>query len=111
MRLRMFVPEFAVDEVLPGQRARLLLDNRYSPIDARVDAVLPASIALEPGLEAAGSYKGLSNTRYYVAEAYVANDGKLLDLMSGTVKIRIGRQSMAGLTVREVRDFVGRKVW
>ncbi|MGO9516777.1 MAG: HlyD family efflux transporter periplasmic adaptor subunit [Candidatus Korobacteraceae bacterium] len=111
MRLRMFVPEFAVDEVRPGQRARLLLDNRYSPIDARVDAVLPASIALEPGLEAAGSYKGLANTRYYVAEAYVANDGKLLDLMSGTVKIRIGRQSIAGLTVREVRDFVGRKVW
>ncbi|MGA3316557.1 MAG: HlyD family efflux transporter periplasmic adaptor subunit [Candidatus Korobacteraceae bacterium] len=111
MRARLFVPEFDASDVHPGQPVRLLLEGSYSPIDGRVDAVLPASTTLAAGLESATSYKGLANTKYYVAEAYLPHNDNLRDQMSGTAKIRIGRQSIAGLTVREVRDFVGRKVW
>jgi len=111
MRARLFVPEFAVNEVRNGQPIRLLLDGRYKPFDARVAAILPASTSLDAGLEPATSYKGLANARYFVVEAYLPNDGSLRDQMSGTAKIRVGRQSLAGLLGREVQEFVGRKVW
>jgi putative peptide zinc metalloprotease protein len=111
MRARMFVPEFSVNEVRPDQPVRLLLDGRYQPIDTEVSEVLPASAELAPGLESASSYKGLANSKFYVVESYVTNDGSLRDQMNGLVKIRTGRQSAAGLMAREVVDFVGRKVW
>jgi multidrug resistance efflux pump len=111
MRARMFVLEFAVNEVRTGQPIRLLLDGQTSPIHGRVANVLPSSTSLDSGLEPATSYKGLANTRYYVAESYLPNDGSLRDQMSGIAKIRIGRQTLAGLLGREVREFVGRKVW
>jgi putative peptide zinc metalloprotease protein len=111
MRARMFVLEFAVNEVRTDQPIRLLLDGQTSPIHGRVANVLPASTSLDSGLEPATSYKGLANTRYYVAESYLPNDGSLRDQMSGIAKIRIGRQTLAGLLGREVREFVGRKVW
>jgi multidrug efflux pump subunit AcrA (membrane-fusion protein) len=111
MRARLFVPEFAVNEVRNGQPIRLLLDGRYKPFDARVAAILPASTSLDAGLEPATSYKGLANARYFVVEAYLPNDGSLRDQMSGTAKIRVGRQSLAGLLGREAQEFIGRKVW
>jgi len=111
MHVRLFVPEFVVNEVRPGQPIRLLLDGWYSPMDSRVTAVLPTLTSLASGLEPAASYKGLADTQYYVAESYLPNDGSLRDEMSGNAKIRIGRQSLGGLIVREVREFVGRKVW
>jgi HlyD family secretion protein len=111
MRARLFVPEFAVNEIRTGQPFRLLLDGRYVPVDGRLVTVLPTPSSLVSGLEPATSYKGLANTKYYVAESYLPNDGSLLDQMSGYAKIRIGRQSLAELLGREVWDFVGRKVW
>jgi putative peptide zinc metalloprotease protein len=111
MRVRMFVPEFSVNEVRPDQPVRLLLDGRYQPVDTEVSEVLPASAELAPGLESASSYKGLANSKFYVVESYVTNDGSLRDQMNGLVKIRTGRQSAAGLMAREVVDFVGREVW
>jgi hypothetical protein len=88
-----------------------LLDGRYQPVDSKVSEVLPASTELASGLESANSYKGLANSKFYVAESYVTNDSNLRDQMSGTVKIRVGRQSITGVIAREVREFVGRKVW
>ena len=111
MRVRMYVPEFAIHEVQRDQQARLLLSDRYRPIDASVSSVLPGSTVLASGLEPAGSYQGLANTKYYVAESYLRNDGSLRDQMSGTAKIRVGWQSIAGLVGRDVRDFTGRKLW
>jgi putative peptide zinc metalloprotease protein len=111
MRARMFVPEFEVNEVRPGQAVRLLFDGRYQPVGTQVAAVLPGSTDLAAGLESASAYKGLANSKFYVAESYVTNDPGLRDQMSGNAKIRIGRQSIAGLLARELRDFVGRKIW
>ena len=111
MRARLFVPEFAVNEVRPGQPVRLLLDGHYQPFDTKVSDVFPASTTLAPGLESATSYKGLANSSYFVAESYVTNDGSLRDQMSGNAKIQTERQSIAGLIGRELREFVGRKVW
>jgi putative peptide zinc metalloprotease protein len=111
MRARLFLPEFAVNDVRPGQPVRLLFDGSFQPIDAKISALLPASTSLAPGFESVSSYKGLANTQYYVAEAYLSNDGTLRDQMSGDAKIRIGRQSIGGLLARQLREFVGRKVW
>jgi putative peptide zinc metalloprotease protein len=111
MRARIFVPEFEVNHVRPGQDVRLLLDGRYSPISGAITEVVPASSVLTSGLESATAYKGLANMRFYVAEAILPNDGNLRDQMSGTAKIRIGRQSIASMVGRELSDFVGRKVW
>lgn len=111
MRTRMFIPEYEVNEVRSGQPVRLMLESRSNPIDSKVSEVLPASMDLVPGLESTTSYTGLANTRFYVAESILPNDGSLIDQMSGTAKIRVGRQSLAGWTGREVREFVGRKIW
>ena len=111
MRARIFVPEFEEHEIRPGQTVRLLLGGGFRPFTATVSAVLPVSSALDSGLESATAYKGLANTRFYVAESLVPNDGTLRDQMSGTAKIRIGRQSIAGMLGREMREFAGRKVW
>ena len=77
MRARIYLPEFAVDDVRAGLPIRLLLDGRYTPVDGRLDVVLPASTSLAPGLEPAASYKGFANAQYYVAESYLRNDGSL----------------------------------
>jgi putative peptide zinc metalloprotease protein len=111
MRARMFIPEYEVNEVHPGQPVRLMLESRPSPVSSRVSAVLPASTELAAGLESPTSYKGLANTRYYVAESILPNDGSLVDQMSATAKIRIGRESLAGWVSREMGEFVGRKIW
>lgn len=111
MRVRMFVPEFQVHEIQANDEVRLLPDSRYQPIDTTVSKVLPTSADLSPGLEPPSSYKGLANTKYYVAEAYLTNDGRLRDQMSGTAKIMIGRTSLAGMISQDVRDFVDRKAW
>jgi len=111
MRARMFIPEYEVNEVHPGQPVRVMLESCPDPVSSRVSAVLPASIELAAGLESPTSYKGLANTRFYVAESILPNDGSLLDQMSGTAKIRIGRQSLAGWMSREVREVAGRKIW
>jgi putative peptide zinc metalloprotease protein len=111
MRARMFVPEAKVSEVRPGSRVRLLLDAQYSPIATEMSGVLPTSSSLAPGLAPSRSYKGLAGENYYVAECYLLNDGSLRDQMSGTFKIFVDRQSIAGMLGREIRDFVGRKVW
>jgi putative peptide zinc metalloprotease protein len=111
MRALLFIPEFAVSEVRPDQPVRLLIEDSVRPINGAVAAVLPASTTLAPGLESATAYKGLANTRYYVVESFLHNDGSLRDQMSGNAKIRIGRQSIAGWLGRELGEFVGRKIW
>lgn len=111
MRALMFVPEFAVNDIHPGQPVRILPDSSYVPVTTTVSAVLPASTPLASGLESATSYKGLANTQFYVAESYLPNDGSLRDQMTATAKIRVGRQSIGGMLTREVRELVGRKVW
>ena len=111
MRARIFVPEFEVSEVHRGQPVRVLVENRIHPLSGGVEAVLPAAATLAPGLESATEYKGLADTRYYVVEAVLPNDGELRDQMSGTAKIRIGWQSIAGVVGRNLEEFIGRKFW
>jgi putative peptide zinc metalloprotease protein len=111
MRVRMFIPEYEVNEVRVGQPVRLMLEGRVGPISSKVSEVLPASTDVAPGLESPTSYKGLANTRFYVAESILPNDGSLIDQMSGTAKILIGRQSLAGWATREAGEFIGRKIW
>lgn len=112
MRVRIFIPEYEVDEVRPGLPVRLLLKGLPHPIRSSVADIVPTSTELAAGLDSATAYKGLANAGFFVAESYLPNDGgTLLDQMSGTAKIRVGRQSIAGGLVREIREFIGRKVW
>ena len=111
MRARIFAPEFEVSEIHPGQTVRVLVENRIRPLSGGVETVLPAATALPAGLESATEYKGLADTRYYVVETLLPNDGELRDQMSGTAKIHIGWQSIAGVIGRNVQEFIGRKFW
>jgi len=106
MRARIFVPEFEVSEVHPGQPVRVLVENRICPLSSRVETVLPAA-----GLEAATEYKGLADARYYMVETLLPNDGGLRDQMSCAAKIRVAWQSIAGLIGRNVQEFIARKFW
>lgn len=111
MRVRMFILEYAVSEVPPGAEVSLLLDGRFRAISSRLQEIKPAPSELAAALQSEQKLKGISQLRYYVADALIPNDGTLREGMSGTAKILVRHRSLAGFVSKEAREFLGRKIW
>jgi putative peptide zinc metalloprotease protein len=111
MRVRMFVVEYAVPRVHPGAAVSLLLDGGLLPLASRVESLQPAPDEIATAFGRSGKIKGEADLKYFVATASIPNDGSLHDGMTGTAKIAVRRQSIAGLLGRELQEFIERKVW
>jgi len=111
MRVRIFVPEYAVGRVHPGEPVRLLTDGTFRPRTAAVAAIQPAPGELPPAVDSIREIKGGANLEYYIVETILPNDGSLRSGMTGTARIVVRRASAAQMTARVLRDFVDRKVW
>ena len=111
MRVRMFVLEYTVPRVHLGASVNLLMDGGFSSIHSRIDDLQPAPEELARALDTTQKIKGDAELAYYVADALIPNDGSFYDGMTGTAKIMVQHRSLAGLLGREVREFVGRKLW
>ena len=111
MRARIFVHEFEVARIPRGGRVTLLVDGRFRPQAAFVEAIEPAPDELPAAVESIQQIKAGTQLIYYVADVVVPNDGSLYSGMTGTAKMVIRRESFAGLAWRAVSDFVDRKVW
>lgn len=107
-----FVPEPDVGRIRIGAPVALRLDAQASSVFGKVVALATMSSEIETGLLPPENYKGIQGSRYYVARVALLNDRALLrDGMTGTAKILVRRQSLAGLAWLGVVEFVRRKLW
>jgi putative peptide zinc metalloprotease protein len=111
MRARIFVPDYAIGQVRSGAQVSLLVDGSFRARSAVVSGLQPVGGTLPPAVESIKEIKGGAQLEYYAAETVVANDGTLHAGMTGTARIAVRRTSLAGLVVRDIRDFVERKIW
>jgi multidrug resistance efflux pump len=111
LKALLYIPEFAMHEVRVGAQVRLLVDGRVSPISGALAQLAPVSAPLDNGLATKDQLQGINPPRFYVATVLVKNDSGLMPGMTGSAKVLTGRRSLAGLSYRFSKDFVGRKVW
>lgn len=112
LRARIYLPEFDLRDVRVGDRVSLKMDSSFGRLHSRVVEVAPAASSMEPGLAPVERYKGLAGMDFFGVTALLPNaDGRLRAGMSGTAKILIARRTFAGLSWKQVRDFVERKIW
>lgn len=111
MRMRIFIPEYQVRRIRANAAIHFLMDGRFRSRGATVAALQPAPEAMLAALEQVQKVKGGSELRYYIASAVIDNDGSLRDGMTGTAKIMVRRQSVAGFAFKEAREFLDRKLW
>jgi multidrug resistance efflux pump len=110
-RALLYIPEFAMDEVHVGAQVRLLVDGRMVPLSGVLSQVAPVSAPIDSGLITKDQLQGINPPRFYVGTVLVKNHGGLMPGMSGSAKVLVGRRSLAGLSYRFTKDFIGRKVW
>lgn len=112
LKARIFIPEFRVKDIAPGEPASLKLESSFQPVRGIVSSVAPASSELAPGLVQVEKYKGIAPPTYYVATVVLGNnDGRMWPGMSGDAKIQIRRRSVVGFVGEALREFLQRKVW
>jgi hypothetical protein len=92
--------------------ARLQVDGMVGRHDARTVAVSPISSEIASGLIDLSKYQGQRAPKFYVFDLLVDNTGgPLKPGMAGTARVYGRRRSLAGLTLQQVEDFIGRKMW
>jgi putative peptide zinc metalloprotease protein len=112
MRARLFVPESEMRDVRVGQSVKLHYPSLFHSEKGQIFTTSPSVSELEPGLEPASSYKGITSPAFYVMTVLQSNpDGELKYGMTGTAKIYTVRRSLAEVGLRSVRDFIKRKLW
>jgi putative peptide zinc metalloprotease protein len=112
LRARIYVSEFEMYKLKQDSPARLQVDGTIGLREASTVAVAPISSEIAPGLIDLSKYKGQKPPRFYVFDLLVENTGgSLKPGMAGTARVYGRRRSLAGLMLRQVGDFVGRKMW
>jgi putative peptide zinc metalloprotease protein len=111
LKALLYIPEFAMHEVHVGAQVRLLVDGRMAPVSGVLSQVAPVSAPLDSRLITKDQLQGINPPRFYVGTVLVKNHGGLMPGMSGSAKVLVGRRSLAGLSYRFTKDFIGRKVW
>jgi putative peptide zinc metalloprotease protein len=111
MIARIYVPEFGMRDVRPGDAVRLHAESQFSGWSGVLASLAPAPSSIESGLVEKAQLEGIKIPRFYVGNVELQNRGDLRDGMSGDAKILIGRRSAAGFIWRFARDLVGRRLW
>ncbi len=107
-----YVPEPDMAKIRVGTAAALRPDGLSASTFGEVAFLATSSSDLEKGLIPPEAYKGIKGSRYYIVRVPVVNgEGRLRDGMTGSAKIFVRRQSLAGFAWRGIRDFVWRKLW
>ena len=112
LRARIYISEFDMYKFGADSPARLQVDGIIGKRKAKTIRVAPLSSDIAPGVLDLSRYKGQSPPRFYVFELLVDNqDGTMKPGMAGTARVYGARRSLAGLLIRTVWEFVGRKIW
>jgi putative peptide zinc metalloprotease protein len=111
LKAELYIPEFAMHDVRSNAPVRLLVNGRFEPISGALASILPSAVPVAPGLVPMEQLQGLNPPRFFLGSAIFKNDGKLLEGMTGTAKIFVGRRSVAGFSARFARELIERRVW
>ena len=111
MEARVYLPEFAMHDLRLGAPVRLLVRGQVSPLSGALSLISPASTSIAEGLVPREQLQGINPPRYYLGTVLLKNDGGLMQGMSGSAKVLVGRRSVTGFFLRFVRDLVQRKIW
>jgi len=113
LRARLYIPEFEVRRVHPGQRVAMLLDSSFHTAHGTVVQVQSQATEIAEGLIHKEDYRGLQPPNYYIADVELtgSTDVELREGASGTAKVVLNRRSLAQMLWSGVRDFTGRKIW
>jgi multidrug resistance efflux pump len=111
LRARIYVPEFAMHDIRLGATVRLRVQSRLLPVTGILQSISADWAPLDPSLGQKEQLAGINPPRFYMAEAQLDHADELRPGMTGMAKIRVGRRSLARLSLRFVRDLVTRRVW
>jgi hypothetical protein len=112
MRARIYVSEYDIDKLKVGFQARLMVNGSLRKWDTEVASIAPQSITIDPQLEEANKFKGLSPPNFYVVAMRLGNpDGSLKPGMVGLARIYGPRRSAIGLWWDAAARSLVRKVW
>ena len=108
---RIYVPEFAMHDIRLGATVRLRVQSRLLPVTGILQSISADWAPLDPAMSQKDQLSGINPPRFYMAEARLDRAEELRPGITGMAKIRVGRRSLARLSLRFVRDLVTRRVW
>jgi putative peptide zinc metalloprotease protein len=112
MMARIYIPEYEIRHVRLGAEVHLRTGSEFLGFEGKVLSLSPASEQVLTGLESLIQYKGLRPPPYYVVESAVPNPSADLRAgMTGDAKIFASRRSLLYYALREIREFIGGKLW
>lgn len=112
LRARIYVSEFEMYKFQVGSPAQLQVDGVFRKRTAQTVDIAPLSSDIPAGLIDLSKYKGQSPPKFYAFDLLVDNsNGVMRPGMVGTARVYGARRTLAGLAVRTVWEFFGRKVW
>src|SRR5258708_1635812 len=110
MRAQVYLPEFAMHDVRPGQSVRLLVGGRVAPLSGILASLAPAS-SMADGLVPQEQLQRINPPRYYVSPVLFGNSGQFSPGMTGSAKVLVARRSALGSAYQFGRDLLWRKIW
>jgi putative peptide zinc metalloprotease protein len=112
LRARFYIPEPDMNKVLADSYARLQFVGMLGIRKVGSATVDPLPTEVPPGLIDLTRYKGLRPPNFYAIDLLVANpDSTLKPGMRGTARLYGKRESLGGLIVKGIANFLGRKLW
>ena len=111
LNARIYVPEFAMRDVGPGGRVRLLVPGRLMPVNAVLGSLSATEASIPKELVSQEQLQGLNPPHFYVGLVTIENDGNLREGIAGTAKLFVRKTNIAAQAWRFTRDLVNRKIW
>jgi len=111
MRARIYISEYDLYKIRPGESAKLQLDGMMRRSYGQVSqvSVRPAQVQLEG--EEPESNVARPN-QFYFADIIVKNpETGLKPGMAGVARVYCGRRSLGGMALEDIKNFWGRKLW
>jgi len=111
MEARVYLPEYAMQEVRTGEPVRMLLADRISPWSGVLTRISAVSAPMPKDIAVKGELQGINPPAFYLGSVYLKNDGGLRPGMTGLAKVQVGKRSLAGFGFRFGRELLQRRIW
>ena len=111
LKVRVFIPEFAMHDVRVGAPVRMKVRSQLLPVSAVISSISADWTPLDPALSQKEQLAGINPPRFYAADVRLSAGADLRPGMTGMAKIRVGRRSLASLSLRFGRDLIARRIW
>jgi putative peptide zinc metalloprotease protein len=111
LKARIYIPEFAMHDILVGAPVRLRVESQLLPVDGILGSISADWAPFDPSFGQKEQLAGINPPRFYMAECWMGRAVDLRPGMTGIAKIRVGRRSIGSFSLRFIRELIGRRVW